>query len=97
MINVNEYIELVLKKKKWTRAKLVEEINKIEEKLGNVRTSKQNITNYLNGTHEIRPKWLVKVEAALGLPAYTLINMVEFPVTKEGQRELKEIIKKVRG
>ena len=57
MINVNEYIELVLKKKKWTRAKLVEEINKIEEKLGNVRTSKQNITNYLNGTHEIRPKW----------------------------------------
>lgn len=97
MINVREYIDLVLKKKNWSRVKLTEEMNKVEEKLGDARSSKQNITNYLNGTHEMRPKWLAKVEVALGLPTYTLINMVEPPTTKESQRELKEIIKKVRG
>ena len=48
MINVNEYIKLVLSKKKWSNRRLCKEINRIEEKLGDSRTSYQNITNYLN-------------------------------------------------
>ena len=95
MLNVNDYIKLILKKKKWTNIRLCQELNKIEEQLGDKRTSKQNITNYLNGCWEFRPKILVKYEKALGLPLGTLVNMVAYPSTKEGIKELKETIKKV--
>ena len=97
MLNVNDYIKLILQKKKWTNVKLCQELNKIEEKLGESRTSKQNITNYLNGAWSFRPKILAKYEVALGLPLYTLINMVELPTSKEGKKELEETIKKVRN
>lgn len=95
MINVSDYIQMILHKKKWTNAKLCQELNKIEEQLGESRTTKQNISNYLNGLHDIRPKWLVKVEKALGLQQGVLTSMVVPPSTKEGQKELKEIMKKV--
>lgn len=95
MINVSDYIKLILKKKKWTNTKLCQELNKIEAQLGDSRTSPQNITNYLNGLYDIRPKWLVKVEKALNLQPGLLISMVAPPSSKEGQKELKEIIKKV--
>lgn len=97
MIKVSEYIELILKKKKWSKSHLCKEMNKIEAKLGENRTSPQNITNYLNGYHEIRPKWLVKVEFALQLPFGTLVNLVPPPISKEAKKELSEFIKKVRG
>lgn len=96
MINVNDYIKLVLQKKKWTNQRLCDELNKIEAHLGESRTSKQNISNYLNGLWDFRPKILAKYEMALGLPVGTLINMVAPPLTKEGQKELQETIKKVR-
>lgn len=95
MINVSDYIKLILKKKKWTNTKLCQELNKIEAQLGDSRTSPQNITNYLNGLYDIRPKWLVKVEKALNLQPGLLISMVAPPSSKEGQKELEEIIKKV--
>ena len=46
MINVTDYIKLILQKKKWTNVKLCQELNKIEEKLGDSRTSPQNISSY---------------------------------------------------
>lgn len=95
MLSVNEYIKLILKKKKWTNVRLCKELNKIESQLGDVRTSPQNITNYLNGYCSFRPKVLVKYEKALGLKQGTLVNMVKEPLTKESQKELKAIIKKI--
>lgn len=95
MLNVSDYIKLILCKNKWTNVKLCQELNKIEEQLGESRTTPQNISNYLNGQHDIRPKWLVKVERALKLKSNTLVSMVAPPATKEAQKELKEIIKKV--
>ena len=95
MINVSEYIQLILKKKKWTNNKLCQELNKIEEQLGESRTTPQNISNYFHGQWSFRPKVLVKYEKALGLQPNTLVSMVTPPTTKEGQKELKEIIKKV--
>lgn len=96
MINVTDYIKLILQKKKWTNVKLCQELNKIEEKLGDSRTSPQNISSYFNGEWSFRPKILAKYEVALGLPLGTLIDMVEKPKSKEGQKELKEFIRKVR-
>lgn len=95
MINVSDYIQMILHKKKWTNAKLCQELNKIEEQLGESRTTPQNISNYFHGQWSFRPKVLVKYEKALGLQPNTLVSMVTPPTTKEGQKELKEIIKKV--
>lgn len=95
MLNVSQYIQLILKKKKWTNTKLCQELNKIEEQLGESRTTPQNISNYFHGQWPFRSKILVKYEKALGLPPNTLVSMVSPPSSKEGQRELKEIMKKV--
>lgn len=95
MINVSDYIQMILHKKKWTNAKLCQELNKIEEQLGESRTTPQNISNYFHGQWSFRPKVLVKYEKVLGLQPNTLVSMVAPPTTKEGQKELKEIIKKV--
>lgn len=95
MINVSDYIQMILRKKKWTNAKLCQELNKIEEQLGESRTTPQNISNYLHGQWPFRSKILVKYEKALGLQPNTLVSMVAPPTTKEAQKELKEIIKKV--
>lgn len=95
MINVSDYIQMILHKKKWTNAKLCQELNKIEEQLGESRTTPQNISNYFHGQWSFRPKVLVKYEKALRLQPNTLVSMVAPPTTKEGQKELKEIIKKV--
>ncbi len=95
MLNVSEYIQLILKKKKWTSTRLCQELNKIEEQLGESRTTVQNISNYFHGQWSFRPKVLVKYEKALDLPQNTLVSMVAPPSSKEGQKELKEIMKKV--
>lgn len=95
MINVSDYIQMIIKKKKWTNSKLCQELNKIEEHLGESRTTPQNISNYFHGQWSFRPKVLVKYEKALGLPPNTLVSMVVPPSSKDGQKELKEIMKKV--
>ena len=96
MINVSDYITMILDKKNWSRKRLCEEINKIDAKLGESRTSNQDITNYLNGRWAFRPKILAKWEKALDLREGTLVNMVMPPITKEGKDELKETINRLR-
>ena len=95
MIDVSSYIKMVLEKKKWTRTKLCQEINKIESKLGEKRTTTQNITNYLNGMYSFRPKILAKWEQALGLARGSLINMVAPPLGKDAKQELRETIERL--
>ena len=74
-------------------------INDIEDKLGDSRTSNQNITNYLNNTdglHNIGWKMALKMEKALELPEDTLIKMVKNPVMAESIKDFNELKKKVR-
>lgn len=100
MLNINEYIELVLTKKKMTRRDFCKEINKIEDKLGEKKTNFQNITNYLSGntdTHNIGYKMALKMEKALGLPNDTLVNMVKLPLTDEAKRDFNKLKEKVRN
>lgn len=85
---------MIMEKKHIKNIELCKRLNKIEEQLGEARTSKQNISNYLHGQCAFRPKVLVKYEKALDLPQGTLVSMVK-PVSKEGQKELKEIMKRV--
>ena len=95
MIDVCEYIKMIMKKKNITNTELCKRLNKIEEKLGESRTAKQNISNYLHRQWIFRPKILVKYDNALGLPMGTLVNMVEQSITKEAKKELSDLMKKV--
>lgn len=99
MLNVSEYIQLILKKKKWTLQQFADNINQVKQKIGiESVTTKQNISNFLNqvdNQHVLRPKMLVLWECALGLQPNTLVSMVTPPSSKEGQKELKEIMRKV--
>lgn len=99
MLDVNEYIKLILKKKKWTLQQFADSINKVKEKAGlDGKVTKQNISNFLNQTddkHILRPKQLAIWEKALELPQGVLIKMVFPVVSKNGQKELKEIMEKV--
>lgn len=99
MINVSDYIRMILDKKGWSHIQLCREINKIESNLGERRTHNEDISNYLNGRWAFRPKILAKWEVALGLKEGTLINMVAPPITNEGKEELRktlEILRKVK-
>lgn len=99
MMSIRDYISLVLDKKRLTRRDFCLKINKIEEKLGEKKTTTQNITNYLNGTddgHNIGYKMALKMEKALDLPDDTLINMVKTPITGDAVKDFNKLKEKVR-
>lgn len=100
MMNIREYINLILEKKKMTRREFARRINKVEDKLGEKRTTAQNITNYLNGTddaHNIGYKMALKMEKALDLPNDTLLKMVKNPVVPDVKKDFDIMKKKVRN
>ncbi len=100
MMSIRDYISLVLEKKRLTRRDFCNKINKIEENLGEKKTSYQNITNYLNGTdenHNIGYKMALKMEKALDLPDDTLLKMVKNPITPEVAKDFDKLKKKVRN
>lgn len=100
MMNIREYINLILEKKKMTRREFARRINKVEDKLGEKRTTAQNITNYLNGTddaHNIGYKMALKMEKALDLPNDTLLKMVKNPVAPDVKKDFDIMKKKVRN
>lgn len=92
MINVTDYILMILSKKKWTKRRLCDELNEIEIKIGDKKTSITNLDNFFNGTWAFRPKFLAKIELALGVKKGILLNMVAPPITDEGKKELRETI-----
>ena len=100
MMNIREYIMLVLQKKKMTRADFCKKINQIEDKLGEKKTTNQNITNYLSENddkHNIGYKMALKMEKALDLPPDTLLNMVKSPLTPDVAKDFDKLKKKVRN
>jgi transcriptional regulator with XRE-family HTH domain len=96
MMDVSEYVDLILKKKHLSRAEFASIINDVERRLGEKKTTPTNITNYLNGYFPLRPKVLAKWEVALNLKEGTLINMVAPPITKESKKELSNTIMELR-
>lgn len=97
MLTVRDYIKLLLKKKKWSHARLCRELNKVEAKISDARTVPQNVTNYLNGYLEFSVYTLIKYETVFNLPVGTLISMVEQPFSKSVKKEFNKLIKKIRG
>lgn len=96
MIGIAEYVDLILRKKKLSRTEFVKKINEIESRLGESRTTSQNITNYLNGYHSIGRKAAARWEVALGLEEGTLLRMVMQPTSTEGEKEFKDYMNKLQ-
>lgn len=96
MMNISEYVDLILRKKKMSRTDFAKRINRIEEKLGDSRTTVTNITNYLNGYHSIGRRAAARWEVALDLEEGTLLRMVSDPSSREGDKDFKEYMKKLR-
>jgi transcriptional regulator with XRE-family HTH domain len=99
-MNIRDYIILILDKKKMTRAEFTRKINEIEDKLGEKKTTNQNMTNYLNNldeSHNIGYKMALKMEKALNLPDDTLLNMVKNPITPDVAKDFDKLKKKVRN
>lgn len=97
MLGINEYVKLILRKKKWTKVKFAEELNKVEAKLGDKRTAPQNVWNRLSGEDNLSPKTLAKYEVALGLPFGTLLDLTpNMPISKKAKKELENYIEKAR-
>lgn len=74
---------------------LVRAINRVEEVSGvKERTSKQNITNYLNGQWNFSYDFTRKIEVALELEDKTLLNLLPKPKGEYQKRVYKEAFKK---
>lgn len=97
MIDVRQYILLLLEKKKMTQRELVNRINDIEVEHKERKIHFQNLSEYLRDGLPFRPKLLIKIELALDLPYGTLVNMVAPPLSKDGKEELERLRKLYRG
>lgn len=95
MINIATIIKNLLKQQGVSNIELVKRINKIEEVSGvKERTTKQNVTNYLNGYHNMGYDVARKIELALGLKDKTLLNMLPTPRGKGQKNQYKEALTK---
>jgi transcriptional regulator with XRE-family HTH domain len=97
MIDVKEYLLLVMKKKGLSQAEVVRRLNIVEKEHGEKQSHLQNLNEYLRDGLPFRPKYLIKLEVALELPYGTLVNMVAPPLSKEGKKELDRWKKIYRG
>ena len=95
MINITMIVKNILKQQGISNIDLVRRINKIEEVSGvRERTTKQNVTNYLNGYHNIGYDVARKMELALNLKDKTLLNMLPTPRGAGQKKQYKEALNK---
>lgn len=96
MIDITDYINAVLEKKGWNRARLCSELNVLEKRKKIPLTYKQHITNYLNSQMTFSKKTLLKWETVLGLPFNSLAAFICTPTSKKEINKLKEYSKFLR-
>lgn len=89
-MTIGTYIRIILKKKGLSQQDLVDLMNKKGLCTGK-QVHKQHISNYLNSIAKITPTMARKMEIALDLPKYSLVEMVGFPTTEHGKKELEGI------
>lgn len=93
MIDITDYINAILEKKGWNRARLCSELNVLEKKKNIPLTYKQHITNYLNSQISFSKQTLLKWEVVLGLPTNSLAAFICKPMSKKEEKKLKDYIK----
>ncbi len=93
MISAGTYIKILLKKRNMSQMDLLRKM----QNLGFDGVHKTHINNFINGTETmIRYGLIRKIEIALDLPEFTLINMAGRP-SKTKIKQLKEIKANVKN
>lgn len=82
-MQIGTYIKLILQKKNMTQQQLADKMN----------LPRQNVSNMINGTGSktITCIQARKIEIALNLPKYSLVELVGFPTNDRDKRRLKEL------
>lgn len=86
-INVGTYVKIILKKRNMTQAQLLNKMKQL--KLADEKTlCRQHLNNSIN--IKMGYIWARRIEIALDLPDYTLINMIGKP-TEAQWKIIKEV------
>lgn len=80
-MQIGTYIKLILQKKNMTQQQLADKL----------QVPKQNISNIINGSMPIGSLRARKIEIALDLPKYSLVELVGFPTNDRDKRRLEEL------
>lgn len=82
-MQIGTYIKLILQKKNMTQQQLADKL----------QVPKQNISNMINGTGSkvVTCIQARKIEIALDLPKYSLVELVGFPTNDRDKRRLEEL------
>ena len=87
-MQIGQYIKLILQKKNMTQQDLVNKLNKLHFSAKGGTITKHNISNILNGNLSLHYTMARRIEIALELPKYSLVELVGFPTTELGKKEL---------
>lgn len=90
-MQIGQYIKLILQKKNMTQQDLVNKLNELHFSAKGGTITKHNISNILNGVVPLHYTMARRIEIALELPKYSLVEIVGFPTTELGKKELEEI------
>ena len=90
-MQIGQYIKLILQKKNMTQQDLVNKLNELNFSAKGGTITKHNISNILNGAVPLHYTMARRIEIALELPKYSLVELVGFPTTELGKKELEEI------
>ncbi len=80
-MQIGTYIKLILQKKNMTQQQLADKL----------QVPKQNVSNIINGSIQIGSVRARKIEIALDLPKYSLVEIVGFPTNDRDKRRLEEL------
>lgn len=80
-MQIGTYIKLILQKKNMTQQQLA---NKLQ-------VPRQNISNIINGSAQVQAYRARKIEIALDLPKYSLVEIVGLPTNDRDKRKLEEL------
>ena len=90
-MQIGQYIKLILQKKNMTQQDLVTKLNELRFSAKGGTISKNNISNILNGHLPLHYTMARRIEIALELQKYSLVEIVGVPTTEFGKKELEEI------
>lgn len=90
-MNIGTYIKLILTKKNMTQQDLVNRLNDLGLADNNEVVRKHTISDIVNGRLTISPFMARKIEIALDMPKYSIVNIIGLPKTKVGMKKLEEL------
>lgn len=94
-MHIGTYIKLILIKKNMTQQALVDRLNELGLTNNNEIVRKHTISDIVNGRLTISPFMARRLEIALDMPKYSIVNLIGLPKTEIGMKKLEGIEGKI--